>query len=468
MQHWDRCHEVSAIVGPREQPVSLEKADIAHILLALALLLVAAHGVGSLFVRLRQPRAIGEVVGGLLLGPTLFGQLASQQQSWLFPANGSTPVVLATVSQLGLLLLMFLTGAEIRKVFHRRERKTILVVFLTGMILPFLAGVGLLHFINQSELLGPNGSSSSFRLVFAIAIAVTSIPVISRIMHDLGILDTAFARVVLGVAVLEDIVLYVVLAIAVGYADGKVGNPFGLPGALGIEGGTSGDMVYHALTTLGFMGLSLIGGPPSYRWLSGLKMNLIQRASPVGYQFIFMILITIAGLFLGVEAFFGAFVAGLVVGATESEPSEATLAIKSFSLAFFIPVYFAGIGFGLDLLHGFSPVFFLFFLVTACAIKSVSVYVGARAAGEVNAASWNLAVAMNARGGPGIVVASTAFAAGIINQPFYAVLVLLAIVTSLLAGAWLERIPRERLLVSAGAETKDSQKFLVRRRRVPR
>jgi Kef-type K+ transport system membrane component KefB len=437
--------------------VSLDKANIAHILLALAVLLIAAHGVGSLFVRLRQPRAIGEVVGGLILGPTLFGHFASQQQSWLFPAGGTTPVVLATVSQLGLLLLMFMTGTEIRKVFHRRERKTIGAVFLTGMVLPFLAGVGLLQLIHQRELWGPNGSSSSFLLVFAIAMAVTSIPVISRIMHDLGILDTAFARVVLGVAVLEDIVLYVVLAIAVGYAGGKAGSPFGLPAALGIEGGTGADMIYHVLATLGFMGVCLIGGPPGYRWLSGLKLNLIQRASPIGYQFIFMILITIAGLFLGVEAFFGAFVAGLVVGATESELSEATLAIKSFALAFFIPIYFAGIGFGLDLLHGFSPVFFLFFLVAACSIKAVSVYVGARAAGETNASSWNLAVAMNARGGPGIVVASTAFAAGIIDQPFYAVLVLLAIVTSLLAGAWLERIPRERLLVRSGDdETRDA------------
>jgi Kef-type K+ transport system membrane component KefB len=104
------------------------------------------------------------------------------------------------------------------------------------------------------------------------------------------------------------------------------------------------------------------------------------------------------------------------------------------------------IGLGLDLVHGFSVVFFVAFLVAACAIKAVSVFVGARAAGETGRSSFNLAVAMNARGGPGIVVASTAFAAGIISQPFYAVLVLLAIVTSLAAGAWLDRVPREELL----------------------
>ena len=434
----------------------LAKGDIAHILLALALLLLAAHVVGSLFVRFRQPRAIGEVVGGLVLGPTLLGEFAPKVQAWLFPTGGVTATVLLTVAQLGLMLLMFMTGTEIRKVFHRRERKTIGAVFLTGMILPFVAGVVILQVINQKALWGPNGSTASFLLVFAIAMAVTSIPVISRIMHDLGILDTAFARVVLGVAVLEDIVLYVVLAIAVGYAGGKAGSVFGLPAALGIEGGTGPDMIYHALATLGFMALCLLGGPPLYRWLSSLRGNLVQRANPIGYQFIFMILITIGGLFLGVEAFFGAFVAGLVVGRAEPD-SEATLAIKSFSLAFFIPIYFAMIGFGLDLIHGFSPVFFLGFLIAACTIKALSVYVGARAAGETNGSSWNLAVAMNARGGPGIVVAATALAAGIIDKPFYAVLVLLAIVTSLVAGAWLERVPREKLLVRESGEDEPAE-----------
>ncbi len=441
--------------------MSLSTTDIAHILVAIATLLVAAHGVGSLFVRIRQPRAIGEVVGGLLLGPTLLGIIAPDVMTWIFPTTGPVPIVIAATAQLGLMLLMFMTGTEIRSIFHRRERRTITSVFVMGMVLPFLAGIGILQIIDQQSLWGPNGNTTSFLLVFAIAMAVTSIPVISRIMHDLGILDTDFARVVLGVAVLEDIVLYVVLAIAVGYAGGAAGTPFGLPAALGIRGGTGADMAYHVLVTVAFLGIGLLLGPRAYRRMGRLKVNLIRRASPVAYQLTFMIVVTIAGLFLGIQAFFGAFVAGLVVGASTglsgSKSSEATLAIKSFSIAFFIPIYFAVIGLTLDLVHGFSLAFFAFFLVAACTVKAVSVYIGARAAGENDESSWNLAIAMNARGGPGIVVASTAFAAGIIDQPFYAVLVLLAIVTSLLAGSWLGRIPRDRLLTRPVALQKDDE-----------
>jgi Kef-type K+ transport system membrane component KefB len=315
------------------------------------------------------------------------------------------------------------------------------------MLIPFLAGIAILQFTNLHRMWGPSGNTRSFLLIFAISMAVTSIPVISRIMHDLGILDTTFARVVLGVAVLEDLVLYVVLAIAIGYAGAQAGSLFGLPAALNIAGGSNADMAYHVLATVAFLGVSLVVGPPLYRWIGGLKVNLIQRASPIAHQLTFMLLATIAALGLGIEAFFGALVAGIVVGSTEREPSEATMAVTSFALAFFIPIYFAMIGLGLDLVHGFSVVFFAGFLLAACIIKSISVFAGARAAGETSGSSLNLAVAMNARGGPGIVVASTAFAAGIISRPFYAVLVLLAIITSLAAGAWLDRIPRERLLV---------------------
>ena len=231
--------------------MSLETTDVAHLLMALAALLLAAHAVGSVFVRFRQPRAIGEVVGGLMLGATVFARRPVGSHG-LFASNANA-TVLSAVNELGLLLLLFITGTEIRRVFHRDERRTVGAVFATGMVIPFLAGVGILQLTNLHRMWGPNGNSTSFLLVFAIAMAVTSIPVISRIMHDLGILDTTFARVVLGVAVLEDLVLYVVLAVAIGYAGARSGTLFGLPDVLGISGGTTADMLYHIVATLAFL-----------------------------------------------------------------------------------------------------------------------------------------------------------------------------------------------------------------------
>jgi len=426
--------------------LSIDAPAVAHLLAALAALLVAAHALGAVFARFRQPRVIGEIAAGLLLGPTLLGHVAPGLQSRLFPATGATPTVLGAVYQLGLLLLLFCSGTQIRSVLRRSESKTVGWVFTTGMLLPFLAGIGLLRVLNLRSSWGPHGNAASFLLIFAIAMAVTSIPVISKIMHDLDILDTAFARVVLGVAVAEDVVLYVILAVALGLARGSTGALFGLPSLLRISPGTPADMTYHVAATLAILAVALAFGPRLYRMTGQSRLNLIRHASPVAYQLIFMLGATLLCLFVGIEGFFGAFVAGIAVGAAEEASPAATVSIQGFSFAFFIPVYFAIVGLQLDLLHGFSIAFFLLFFLLACAVKAGSVYLGGRLAGETSGSSLNLAVALNARGGPGIVVASVAYAAGIIGQPFYAALVMLAIVTSLLAGSWLAHIPKERLL----------------------
>ncbi|HVF07376.1 MAG TPA: cation:proton antiporter, partial [Actinomycetota bacterium] len=196
--------------------------------------------------------------------------------------------------------------------------------------------------------------------------------------------------------------------------------------------------------TVAFLGLALWIGPPIYRAVLRFRFNVVKRGSAIAFQIVFMLVITMLAVSLDVVPLFGAFVAGIVVGSAEGTDGaeQARETIRTFSFAFFIPVYFAIVGLRLDLLSGFEPLFFLLFLAVACAAKYTSVWIGARWSGETPAGARNLSVALNARGGPGIVLASVAFDAGIVDQGFYAVLVMLAIVTSLLAGSWLGRVVR--------------------------
>jgi len=423
--------------------VKLSGDELAHLLLALTLLLSAAHACGYLFARLRQPRVIGEIAGGLLLGPTLFGALWPEAQAFAFPAAGGVPAVLDAIYQLGLLLLMFGAGAEMRSRFEPGEGRTVGAVTVTGMVVPFAVGLAFVALIPSADLIGPANSRAAFVLVFSLAIAVTSIPVISRIMGDLGILDTSFARIVLAVAVIEDVIVYVILAIAIGLVTQPSEHAFGLQHALGLEAGSAASIAYHVAVTLGFVGLARGLGPALYRRVRRFRFNLVRRGSLIGFQLAFMLAVTVLATLLGIVPLFGAFVAGIVVGASGRDgAAEARETIRSFSLAFFVPVYFAIVGLRLDLLHEFSPLFFALFLAVATLAKAASVWAGARLAGESESGARNLAVALNARGGPGIVLASVAYDTAIISQPFYAVLVLLAIVTSLAAGAWLERVVR--------------------------
>jgi K+:H+ antiporter len=423
--------------------MTLAGTDLFRLLTSLGLLVVAAHAFGHVFVLLRQPRVIGEIVGGLLLGPTLLGLLLPSWEAALFPDTGPGASVLGWSYQLGLLLLMFCSGVEIRTAFRPGEGRVVGLVTAVGVTVPFLAGLLVFVTIDPGGLVGTAHNQAALTLVFGLAMAVTSIPVISRIMVDLGIINTSFARVVLGVAVLEDLVVYVVLALALGLVSAPGAAAFGLSAELGLEPGSGPGMAVHTAATAVFLAAMALSAPPVFRWLRRSPWNLVSSSSPIAFHLVFLFGGTLAALWLGITPILGAFMAGIATSsATDAASVEARESIKSFSFAYFVPVYFAIVGLQLDLVHSFQPWFFCWFLVFACVVKSVSVYAGARLGGEPRPSSRYIALATNARGGPGIVLASVAFGAGIVSEEFYTSLVMLAIVTSLVAGTWLGHLVR--------------------------
>jgi Kef-type K+ transport system membrane component KefB len=277
-------------------------------------------------------------------------------------------------------------------------------------------------------------------LVLAIAVAVTSIPVISKILHDLNILHTRFARLVLGVAVLEDIGLWAVLALAT---------------ALSKSGAVpQAEIIRHVLAAIVFFAVGLFVAPPILRRLNRARWNVLARTSPIGYTM--AVLLGYVGLAatLDVSLVFAAFLAGFAIVYDKEFTGEAIEAISKFSFAVFIPVYFAVVGYRLDLAHGFPFLLLAVFLFASCALKLVAAGSGARLAGFNWFGSLNLAAALNARGGPGIVLASVAFDAGIINVRFYTVLVVAAVLTSQAAGAWLDYLLKKDLPLLGVAEAK--------------
>ena len=419
--------------------------DLAHLLLALVVLLTAAHVVGYVFELLRQPRVIGEICGGLLLGPTGLGAVAPGTYKVLF---GSSPeanlVIFEAIFKLGLILLLFCSGMEIRQAFQKEERRTALWITVLGTVLPFGAAWLVLPSFDMAPYMGDRATPFSFNLVIAVAVAVTSIPVISKIFMDLGLLGTPFARIVLSAAVLEDIVLYVVVGIALASAkrpDSTVGD-YGLGHWLGLDDGSRMSIGLHVAVTLAFFVLVLRFGPQLFAAVSRAKFNLMRRGSQLGYLLAFLLVMSLLAMTLGVNVMFGAFVAGMAAAQASEDADESRKALKDFSSAFFIPIYFAIVGLKLDLLRDFPMGFFLVFTAAACAVKAASVWIGAKLAGCTARGAWNLAIAMNARGGPGIVLASLAYDARIVNEKVYVVLVLLAILTSLLAGAHLVSLRR--------------------------
>ncbi|MEU5693416.1 cation:proton antiporter [Actinosynnema sp. NPDC020468] len=408
--------------------------DLFRLLAALVLLLVAAHLVGRVFGRFRQPVVIGEILGGLLLGPTVLGQVAPAASEWLFPRSGPVSSGLALVYQLGLLLLMFLTGTQMRSVMVWGNAKVVTAVAAVGMVIPFALGLGFAVAVDPALMIGPANGRLSLVLVIAVAISIASIPVISRIMLDLGILRTSFARIVLAVAVLEDVVLNVVIAMSLGLVHKEKTGGFGLISLLGITS-PAATLVYHALVPVVFLGVAGLLA----RRLPSRSTGPGGRSAVPARSIVLVLAVSALCVFLGVVPLFGAFVVGLVAGrgAADGETGRVEV-VQGFSMAFFTPVYFAAIGLRLDLLHDLDVLFTSAFILFACLAKAGSVYLGGRLSGTPPLPSLNLAVALNARGGPGIVLAGVAHDAGIVNGRFFTTLVLTAVITSLVAGSWLE------------------------------
>jgi Kef-type K+ transport system membrane component KefB len=253
--------------------------------------------------------------------------------------------------------------------------------------------------------------------------------VVSKIFADLKILHTRFARIILGVAVLEDIVLWLALAVATAMAGKSALNPR--------------QMSYHLIVTVAFFALGLTIVPRAVKRINKSRFNVLAKHSPVAYAIAVLLGYCVVAGALDVSIVFAAFLAGFaVVHKKRRLFADALDSIGKVSFAFFIPVYFAIVGLKLDLVHGFSLWMMVAFIVGSCVIKILSVALAGRFAGFRGLDLINLAITTNARGGPGIVLASVAFEAGIISPKFYTTLVLAAVLTSQMAGAWLDYVLR--------------------------
>lgn len=406
----------------------VSNSELTSILFLLLLLGFLAQLLGWLFVKLRQPKVIGEILAGVLLGTAAVGRWPLAER--FIESARNQGHILDFVYWLGLLLLMFLAGAETQQLYSRDERREVGWLTGIGTGIPFVLGLCFAPWLLRPSLMGPNGNRISLTIVLAVGVAVTSVPVVSKIFSDLKILHTRFARLVLGVAVLEDIVLWLALAIATETAGKAVLH--------------TQAMSYHLLLTVAFFLLGLTIIPKLVKRINKSRLNVLARYSPTGYAIsVLFAYFVVAGAF-DISLVFAAFLAGFaVVHKKRKLFAEGLESISRVAFAFFIPMYFAIVGLKLDLIRGISIAMMLGFILGTCVVKMLSVWLAGRLAGFRGLDLFNLAITTNARGGPGIVLASVAFDAGIISSQFYTTLIVAAVLTSQVAGAWLDYVLRK-------------------------
>ena len=377
---------------------------LTEILLQLFAILVAAKLGNEIFRRLGQPTVVGEILGGVIAGPAVLG---------VYEVNAETELF----AEIGVVLLLFQVGLETRLHELLRVGSTALAVGILGVILPFAGG-----FV-AAELAGGDLSLAIF---LAAALTATSVGITSNVLRDLGALRSRSGRIILGAAVIDDVLAIMILSVASGVAAGSF--------AIG-----------NVLTLLGvailFIGVVVIGGTRILARRRSLLTDPQFAETPLLPGMIIMLGLAALASLVGLAAIIGAFLAGMVVG--ESSERHALEAEVAPVAAFFTPFFFGFIGAQVDL-AGLANLDAILLLagITALAIgsKFVGAFIGAIRQGRSRAAliGWG----MVPRGEVGIVVAGLGLSAGAIESEIYSVVVGMAIITTLVVPPFLPALVR--------------------------
>ena len=399
---------------------NLSEQEIIMTLVALALLLAGAYLAGTLFERFKAPRVVGEILGGLLFGGTFLSHFFPAAMGTVFQAYPEEGKVLNIFYQLGLIFLMFLSGYNTKIEVDRKNSRTISLIFIGATILPMAGAVPFIKLFRPA-FIGGIQNPVAFGLVFTIGVAITSIPVISKIFFDMGIMNTRFSNTVLTASTLQDLVLWILLNAATRIA---------VTGEVRLL-----EMLIVVAVTLGLFVLVKVVSDRAHPLKMAIKPLHFYSVSFV------ILLLVCAGLYkVGINIMYAAFLTGYVVKALAGVDGKVRGLMDSlgnFAFSFFIPIYFALVGIQLNLLNDFSFVRFTLFFVMAFLLEAVGTLLMVQFSDLNRASKINFAITMNARGGPGIVLATVAYSYDIISLEFFTVLILTTMLSSLIAGYWL-------------------------------
>ena len=404
--------------------ISIENLAVTKFFLAISLLLLSAQFFGYLFTKLRMPKVVGEIFGGLILGPTLFGYFLPEVYKRIFLSIGP---LLAIIYWLGLVLLMFTSGFEVERDYDKKDKKTIAWLVVGSTAVPLIFGWIATGFFDANKLIGTANNPLALKLIIVSAIAVTSIPVLSKIFLDLGIIKTRFAKIVLSTATFHDVILWVLITIAASLVAGA---------AVSISTISS-----YVAISLVFFAVALLLMPRLIKFVDNLRLNLIPKNYETGFILLILLFFVVVASYFDINVVFGAFLAGIAVGFIKNPKfRKSKIYAKEFSLSLFVPIYFAIVGIKLDLIHHLDLVLFVLFFLFAFLAQGIGVFITTKLLGYSTRQCFNYAIVMNDRGGPCIVLATLAFDLGIINENFFVTLILLAIITSITAGSWLKYV----------------------------
>ncbi|MGY3444932.1 MULTISPECIES: cation:proton antiporter domain-containing protein [unclassified Bradyrhizobium] len=390
------------------------------LLVQIALLIAVGRGLGELMQRIGQPSVIGELLGGLLLGPSLFGWLWPSAHDVVFPPSGEQKALIDGIAQIGILLLLLLTGMETDLKLVRKVGRAAMTISIAGIAVPFACGFALGEVLPQSLLPHPEA-----RLIAALflgtALSISSVKIVAVVVREMNFMRRNVGQIIVASAIIDDTIGWIIIAVIFSLASRGTLDVLSVAQAL--------------FGTLAFLAVSFtIGRRLVFRLIRWANDNLVSSAAVI--TAILLLMSGMAGIthLIGVHTVLGAFIAGVLVGESPILTRQIDERLRGLISSLFMPVFFglAGLSADLTVLKDPSVLALTAALILIASIgKFGGAFAGGALGGLTRQESYALASGMNARGSTEVIIATIGLSMGVLSQTLFSMIVTMAILTTM-------------------------------------
>ncbi|MBS0529662.1 MAG: cation:proton antiporter [Proteobacteria bacterium] len=420
-------------VAAAEGPVPARPSEFL-LIAQIALLIAVGRGLGEIMQRIGQPSVIGELLGGLLLGPSVFGLLWPQAQHAIFPASPEQKALIEGIAQFGILLLLLLTGMETDLKLVRKVGRPAVFISIAGIVVPFGCGFALGQFLPQSLLPHPEARLVA-SLFLGTALSISSVKIVAVVVREMNFMRRNLGQIIVATAVLDDTIGWIIIAVIFSLASGGHLDLLSLAKSIG--------------GTLAFLAISLtIGRRLVFQLIRWANDTLVSSAAVITVILLLMSAMALTTHLIGVHTVLGAFVAGVLVGESPILTGQIDERLRGLISSLFMPVFFGLAGFSADLTVLRDPNLLLLtgaLILIASLGKFGGAFAGGALGGLSGRESLALASGMNARGSTEVIIATIGLSMGVLSQNMFTMIVTMAIVTTMamppMLRATLARVP---------------------------
>ncbi|MES2688960.1 MAG: cation:proton antiporter [Bacteroidota bacterium] len=399
-------------------------AEIINLLVCLGAMLILGRISGEFFRRLRMPLVVGELVAGIFLGPSILGKFFPVANELVFTTKGNLGMVLNGIGTISVVMLLFVAGMEVELSLIRQQGKTAFKASFVGLIIPLILGYSAGYF--YPEYFG--GTAGKDILVFALfmgtAMAISALPVIARTLMDLNLFKTKVGMIIIAAAMFDDLIGWLLFSVVMGLIN-TGSDPFNVLYTIGYT-------LLYALLML------TVGRVVINKSLPWAQKNLSWPGGMLAFSLGLAFLGAAFTEKIGIHAIFGAFIAGVAIGDSVHVNEKLRDIIHQFVTNIFAPIFFVSIGFKIDFIQNFDVQIVGIVLGLAVVCKLLGAGLGAYWGGLNYKESMAVGFGMNARGAMEIVLGLLALQAGVITPPLFVALVVMAVITSIMAGPMLQ------------------------------